>query len=135
MFYGKNTFVVNNKSATGINQKWNESKTGIRQKCNKNKTKVEQDQTICASHITTWLSDLERHSEAFHTAILEGKLLVTTKAGFDQVLDKTKKAFEERKKADDRAEKLQRERDELAHAIVCILKSFEGVAASSEEWE
>lgn len=92
-----------------------------------------QTQAVYNADLTEWLSDLDKHSEALKNAILGGQVVVTSRQGFDNVLDKTREALLAAKNADENARQYQIERDEFARTLVCLLKAFEGIASSAED--
>lgn len=86
-----------------------------------------------STDITRWLSDLDEHKDALFAAIRTGQVQVVTAQKFTEVIDRAKAAFSERTQAVAALAETEAQRNELAHALVCILRAFEGVAESTDE--
>lgn len=86
-----------------------------------------------STDITLWLSDLDEHKDALFAAIRNGQVQVVTAQKFTDVINRAKTAFLERTQAVGELAEAEAQRNELAHALVCILRAFEGVAESTDE--
>lgn len=83
--------------------------------------------------ITLWLSDLEQHKEALFEAVRAGQVQIISSKKFDEVIERAKKAYSDKNNAVKALQDAVAQRNELAHALVCILRAFEGVAESTDD--
>ena len=93
----------------------------------------ETETSVGADQLTAWLKDLDRHGDTLLTAIREGRVKVTTTAGFSQLagrLRENAKAY-----ADEafKVSELTAQKVILTNTIYYLLKSCERIAGHADK--
>ena len=93
----------------------------------------ETETSAGADQLTTWLKDLDRHRDALLTAILEGRVKVTTTARFSQLAGRLRENARSYADAAFKVSELTTQKVILTNTIYYLLKSCERIAGHADK--